>query len=76
MYIIINNTIDTNTTIEGEYPLKLVKALLQLHHDFIIIDLYSNKIKIPNKIENLNGNIDYLWKEYPLPIGYINKTRY
>lgn len=74
MYLIINNTLNTTTIIEGNYPSHLVNALLQLKQDIIIISSYSNTIKVPNGYIEIDGIIEYSWKEYPLPNDFINQT--
>lgn len=70
MYIIVNNTLNTTTKVEGSFPLQFLNQLLEKGNDLIVISMYSNTIKVPYLSYSLDGFNEYDWKEYPLPFKY------
>jgi predicted membrane-bound dolichyl-phosphate-mannose-protein mannosyltransferase len=67
MYIIVNNTLNKQTRIDGSFPLYYTKDLLDNGNDIIVISYYSNTIKIPYLSSEIDGIKEYEWNEYPLP---------
>lgn len=74
MYIIINKTKNTTTTISGNYPSQLVTELIVNNNQFIIISLYSNTIKVPTVVNDGDDEETSInWKEYPLPLKFLSQ---
>lgn len=74
MYIIINNTRNSTTTFFGSYPSEVVTELIVNNNQFIIIDLYSNTIKVPTVVkEGEDEEFNINWTEYPLPLKYLSQ---
>lgn len=74
MYIIINKTKNTTTTISGNYPSQLVTELIVNNNQFIIISLYSNTIKVPTVVNDGDHEETSInWKEYPLPLKFLSQ---
>jgi hypothetical protein len=72
MYIIINEDCsEPIITIEGHFPLEYLSKRLENGEELIIISLYSNVIKIPNRTEE-NGIVSWEFTDYRLPINLIN----
>jgi hypothetical protein len=63
MYIIINETTQTRTTHEGNWPGHTLEPHLERGDRIIIISLYSNTIKVPYKVE-YNGIIEWEWQNF------------
>jgi hypothetical protein len=64
MYIIINNTDNTQRKYKGNYPYNYIENLLDNNNDIIVISIYSNTIKVPKGFNILNGIKEYNWTEY------------
>lgn len=65
MYIVRNNTKNTTIYYEGGWPNALLENLLEKGNDIIVISLYSNTIKVPNK-EDYCGITEWDWVDFPL----------
>ena len=65
MYIIHNNTKQTVYHHEGSWPVDELEEQLNKGDKVIVISLYSNKIKVPNKVE-YNGKVWWEWDNFPL----------
>ena len=71
MYIIINNTTNTKTSVEGNFPSTYLEDRLEQGDDLIVISHYSNTIKVPFINEeygsyDTKSGFEWGYKEYPL----------